>query len=132
MLDLLSSVVREGTGTAARLDRPAGGKTGTSQDYHDAWFVGFTSDLVVGVWAGNDDNTPMNNVTGGSLPANIWHDFVSAAESIRRPPAGPVSVMGGTPSARTISFATTGNSGTNDTHSRDVAGWQPFRFLFRF
>ncbi|MFZ3225897.1 MAG: PBP1A family penicillin-binding protein, partial [Xanthobacteraceae bacterium] len=62
MLDLLSSVVREGTGTSARLDRPVGGKTGTSEDYRDAWFVGFTSDLVVGVWVGNDDNSPMNDV----------------------------------------------------------------------
>ncbi len=80
MLDLLTSVVRQGTGTAARLDRPSGGKTGTSQDYRDAWFVGFTSDLVVGVWVGNDDDTPMNGVVGGSIPASIWHDFVAAAE----------------------------------------------------
>jgi penicillin-binding protein 1A len=87
MLDLLSSVVREGTGRAARLDRPVGGKTGTSQDYHDAWFVGFTSDLIVGVWVGNDDNTSMNSVTGGSLPAAIWHDFVAAAEAGRPPQA---------------------------------------------
>ena len=87
MLDLLSSVVREGTGTAARLDRPVGGKTGTSEDYRDAWFVGFTSDLVVGVWVGNDDNSPMNGVVGGSVPAAIWHDFVSAAETVRSAPA---------------------------------------------
>ena len=130
MLDLMSSVVREGTGTAARLDRPAGGKTGTSEDYHDAWFVGFTSDLVVGVWAGNDDNSPMNGVTGGSLPASIWHDFVSAAEAVRKAPAGPVSAMGGAPSARTISF--TGIANSNETHNHYVGGWQPFRFLFRF
>jgi 1A family penicillin-binding protein len=84
MIDLLSSVVREGTGRAAHLDRPAAGKTGTSEDYRDAWFVGFTPDLVVGVWVGNDDNTPMNRVTGGSLPATIWHDFVMRAEMIRR------------------------------------------------
>jgi penicillin-binding protein 1A len=85
MIDLLSSVVREGTGHAARLDRPVGGKTGTSEDYRDAWFVGFTSDLIVGIWLGNDDNSPMNGVTGGSLPAGIWHDFVSAAEASRGP-----------------------------------------------
>jgi penicillin-binding protein 1A len=130
MLDLMSSVVREGTGTAARLDQPAGGKTGTSEDYHDAWFVGFTSDLVVGVWAGNDDNSPMNGVTGGSLPASIWHDFVSAAEAVRKSPAGPVNAMAGTPSARTISFA--GIADSNETHNNYVGGWQPFRFLFRF
>src|SRR6202012_3600797 len=69
---------------AARLDRPVGGKTGTSEDYRDAWFVGFTSDLVVGVWVGNDDNSPMNGVTGGSVPASIWHDFVGAAEPLLR------------------------------------------------
>src|SRR4029077_5359437 len=77
--------VREGTGRAAQVDRPVAGKTGTSEDYRDAWFVGFTPDLVVGVWVGNDDNTPMNGVTGGSLPATIWHDFVTRAETIWKP-----------------------------------------------
>lgn len=84
MMDLLSSVVRDGTGRAAQLDLPVAGKTGTSQDYRDAWFVGFTPDLVVGVWVGNDDNSPMKGVTGGSLPATIWHDFVKTAEPLRR------------------------------------------------
>jgi 1A family penicillin-binding protein len=79
MLDLLSSVVREGTGKAARVSGPAGGKTGTTQDYRDAWFIGFTPDIVVGVWVGNDDNSPMQNVTGGTIPATIWHDFVTQA-----------------------------------------------------
>lgn len=83
MLDLLRAVVAEGTGTAARLDRPVAGKTGTSQDYRDAWFVGFTSDFVVGVWVGNDDDTPMKQVVGGDVPAKIWHDFVVAAEKIK-------------------------------------------------
>ena len=89
MIDLLSSVVREGTGRAAALDQPVGGKTGTSEDYHDAWFIGFTSDLIVGVWVGNDDNSPMNSVTGGSLPASIWHDFVRTAEAGHRPQSAP-------------------------------------------
>jgi hypothetical protein len=79
MLDLLSSVVREGTGKGARVSGPVAGKTGTTQDYRDAWFIGFTPDMVVGVWVGNDDNSPMNNVTGGGLPASIWHDFVVQA-----------------------------------------------------
>jgi penicillin-binding protein 1A len=77
MLDLLTSVVREGTGRAIRINGPAAGKTGTSQSYRDAWFVGFTPDIVVGVWVGNDDNTPTRNVTGGDLPARIWAEFVS-------------------------------------------------------
>ena len=79
MIDLLSAVINEGTGRAARLDRPAAGKTGTSQDYRDAWFIGFTSDLTAGVWVGNDDNRPMKRVTGGGLPAEIWRDFMLEA-----------------------------------------------------
>ena len=80
MLDLLQGVVNEGTGKAARLPNiPVGGKTGTTQEYRDAWFIGFTPDIVVGVWVGNDDNTPTNRVVGGDLPANIWHDFVGRA-----------------------------------------------------
>jgi penicillin-binding protein 1A len=98
MMDLLSGVVREGTGRAAQLDLPVAGKTGTSQDYRDAWFVGFTPDLVVGVWVGNDDNSPMKGVTGGSLPAMIWHDFVRGAEPLRRS-EGAMAVLYGTKAA---------------------------------
>ena len=96
MIDLLSSVVREGTGRAAQIDQSVAGKTGTSQDYRDAWFVGFTSDLVVGVWVGNDDNAAMKNVTGGSLPATIWHDFVSGAEPLRRSQEAAATPVRGT------------------------------------
>jgi 1A family penicillin-binding protein len=92
MLDLLQAVVREGTGKAARLPNVAvGGKTGTTQEYRDAWFVGFTPDLIVGVWVGNDDNAPMNKVVGGDLPAQIWHDFLTRAAPLlakgKSPPA---------------------------------------------
>jgi penicillin-binding protein 1A len=79
MSQMLTEVVTVGTGKAARLDRPAAGKTGTSQDFRDAWFMGYTADLVAGVWVGNDDGTPMKRVTGGRLPAKIWHDFMTAA-----------------------------------------------------
>jgi membrane peptidoglycan carboxypeptidase len=58
---------------------PVFGKTGTTQDHRDAWFIGFTPDLVVGVWVGNDDNAPMRAVTGGGLPAAIWRSFVADA-----------------------------------------------------
>jgi penicillin-binding protein 1A len=78
---MLYDAVVEGTGHAARLpDREAAGKTGTTQDYHDAWFVGFTADYVTGVWVGNDDSKPMRNVTGGLLPAAIWKDVMVVAE----------------------------------------------------
>ena len=77
---LLRDVVQRGTGRAAAIDGVSvAGKTGTSQDYRDAWFVGFTDQLVVGVWVGNDDRSPMKGMTGGSLPAQIWKSFVTAA-----------------------------------------------------
>ena len=58
---------------------PAAGKTGTSQDFRDAWFVGYTANLVTGVWLGNDDNSPTKKATGGGLPAEIWTRFMTAA-----------------------------------------------------
>jgi penicillin-binding protein 1A len=79
LLDLLQAVVSEGTGKAARLAEPSFGKTGTAQDHRDALFVGFTGDIVIGVWVGNDDHSPMKGVTGGGLPAEIWHDFAARA-----------------------------------------------------
>lgn len=79
LLELLGATVNQGTGRAARLSIPAYGKTGTSQDYRDALFIGFAGDLVVGVWIGNDDNTPLRNMTGGGLPARIWRDFMGQA-----------------------------------------------------
>src|SRR3954470_24716639 len=79
MKDLLSAVVQQGTGRGAALQVPTYGKTGTSQDNRDALFVGFAGDLVVGVWVGNDDNSPLGQVAGGGLPARIWRDFTAAA-----------------------------------------------------
>ncbi len=79
---LMVATVTSGTGRGARLDeRPSAGKTGTTQDYRDAWFVGFTADLVCGVWIGNDDNAPMKHATGGTLPAHIFKSFMEDAES---------------------------------------------------
>ena len=76
-----------GTGRQAALRRPAAGKTGTSQDHRDAWFVGFTAELVVGVWVGNDDGRPMKRVTGGGLPAAIFRDFILRAQGDAAVPA---------------------------------------------
>ena len=82
MNDFLRAVVREGTAKRAQFGGfDIGGKTGTSQDYRDAWFVGFTSYLVTGVWVGNDDNSPTRKVTGGSLPTEIWKDVMQEAHA---------------------------------------------------
>ena len=77
--DMLSAVIALGTGQAAWISRPAAGKTGTSQDFRDAWFIGYSADLVTGVWFGNDNNTPMAKVTGGGLPARLWREFMLVA-----------------------------------------------------
>jgi penicillin-binding protein 1A len=83
MNEMLMSVITNGTGRSAQIGRPAAGKTGTTSDYKDAWFIGYTPDLVAGVWVGNDNNEPMKKVTGGNLPAKIWHDFMlNALEKI--------------------------------------------------
>ena len=79
LIDLLRGVVEHGTGRAASLSGFAAGKTGTAQDYRDAWFIGFNDSLIVGVWVGNDDHSPMKKVTGGSLPAGIWKAFMEQA-----------------------------------------------------
>jgi penicillin-binding protein 1A len=74
---MMTEVLNSGTGGRARLDgREAAGKTGTTQSARDAWFVGFTADYVVGVWMGYDDNRPLTGVTGGGLPAEIWHEVM--------------------------------------------------------
>ena len=83
MTAMLETVIERGTGAAARIGKPAAGKTGTTDDYKDAWFVGYTPTIVTGVWVGNDDNTRMGGLTGGSVPAVIWRDIMKVAvESI--------------------------------------------------
>ncbi|HVN00509.1 MAG TPA: PBP1A family penicillin-binding protein [Caulobacteraceae bacterium] len=99
MVGMLKTVITAGTGTGANIGRPAAGKTGTSQDWRDAWFVGFTPDLLTAVWVGNDNGAPMAKVTGGELPAEIWRRFMSVALKttpprdfpwlVAEPPPGP-------------------------------------------
>ncbi|MEM9574116.1 MAG: transglycosylase domain-containing protein [Pseudomonadota bacterium] len=76
---MMSKTVEKGTARAARFDHPAAGKTGTSQNSRDAWFVGYTRNLTTGVWFGNDDGSPTKKVTGGSLPAKAWRQFMVKA-----------------------------------------------------
>ena len=95
------------TGTARRADLPgwqAAGKTGTSQDFRDAWFVGFTSHMIAGVWLGNDDNSPTKRASGGSLPVDIWSHFMQAAHA-GIPPAPLVDGIWMAPAAPDIPVA---------------------------
>jgi penicillin-binding protein 1A len=80
MAFMMSKVVEEGTARRAILDgMKSAGKTGTTNSYRDAWFVGYTGNFVCGVWFGNDDYSPLNRMTGGSLPAQTWHDIMAYA-----------------------------------------------------
>jgi penicillin-binding protein 1A len=110
MISMMQGVIERGTGRKAKLDRPAAGKTGTTQENHDAWFVGFTPDWAAGVWVGNDDSRPMKGVAGGDLPAEIWRRVMVLAHQglpVRDFPAAgapvaPTSVANG---AETVVFA---------------------------
>jgi penicillin-binding protein 1A len=122
MLDVMAATVENGTARKAKIDRPVYGKTGTSQNFRDAWFIGLTSDLVTGVWVGNDDNAPMDKVTGGTLPVMIFHDFMAPAlastpiADVQRPGGDVVAVA--TPQESEGSWLTellTGSGGSADT-----------------
>ncbi|MDE1149172.1 MAG: PBP1A family penicillin-binding protein [Azospirillaceae bacterium] len=81
LVRMMMGVVQIGTGRSAQLpDRPIAGKTGTTQDYRDAWFMGFTADYVTGVWLGNDDGDEMKRITGGTLPAKLWKAIMTDLE----------------------------------------------------
>jgi len=99
---MMNAMMREtvASGTARRADLPAwpvAGKTGTSQEFRDAWFIGFTSQLVTGVWLGNDDNTPTKRITGGGLPVEVWSQFMRAAHRGRTPSELPGDAMAALP-----------------------------------
>ncbi len=79
MTAIMKTVITSGTGRAANIGKPAAGKTGTTDDSKDAYFIGFTPDVTTGVWVGNDDNSQMGGITGGTIPAKIWHDVMLVA-----------------------------------------------------
>ena len=79
MTAIMKTVIQSGTGRAANIGKPAAGKTGTTDDCKDAYFIGFTPDVVTGVWVGNDDNSRMGELTGGTVPAKIWRDVMLVA-----------------------------------------------------
>ena len=98
MNQMLRSVITGGTATAAAIEGyDLAGKTGTTSDYKDAWFVGYTGGFVTAVWVGRDDNTPMRRVTGGGAPAAIWRRFMADALprlNVQRIPDGPAMPEG--------------------------------------
>jgi penicillin-binding protein 1A len=96
---MMNAMMREvvASGTARRAEVPGwtvAGKTGTSQDFRDAWFIGFTSQLVTGVWLGNDDNTPTKKITGGGLPVEVWSQFMRVAHRGKPPTDVPGAIAG--------------------------------------
>lgn len=118
MNDMLNAALVAGTGRRAALPRhPAAGKTGTTQDFRDAWFIGYTAHMTTGVWIGNDDGTPMRRVMGGNLPAQIWHDVMLEAHKDKTPAALP-----GTSSHDTVA-SRSGEPPLARTEDREALPW---------
>jgi len=133
MNDMLNAALVAGTGRKAALEsHPAAGKTGTSQDFRDAWFVGYTAHMTAGIWLGNDDGAPMDRVVGGSLPAGIWRTVMSAAHK-----SLPVLPLPGTyrPGTRIgpdrEPFLARTNTGTNTGTNIDTGAGQRGKLVAR-
>lgn len=118
LIYMMYNVVQNGTGSRARLDGvEAAGKTGTTQAARDAWFMGFTADYVVGVWMGYDDNSPLTGVTGGGLPADIWHETMKRVQQGQQGNPLPMlrpSVPPQIPANATQSVSNSGGRQNND------------------
>ncbi|HZL39440.1 MAG TPA: PBP1A family penicillin-binding protein [Pseudolabrys sp.] len=113
MNDMMAQTLTIGTAHKAALPGwPAAGKTGTSQDFRDAWFIGYTAHLVTGVWLGNDDGTPTKKITGGSLPVDIWSRFMRTAHQ-----GVPVAALPGPPAAGVMSGLFSNNAPAPATES---------------
>ncbi|MBS9715410.1 transglycosylase domain-containing protein [Pseudohalocynthiibacter aestuariivivens] len=120
LIYMMNQVVEAGTGQRAKLPgRPAAGKTGTTQAARDAWFLGFTADYVAGVWMGYDNNTPLTGVTGGGLPAEIWHEtMLRVHEGL---PAQPLPMITPVPPQPPLSeLRTRGNRGRRDRQADGI------------
>jgi penicillin-binding protein 1A len=132
MTELMVATVTTGTGKAARLDaRPTAGKTGTTQDFRDAWFVGFTSEYVCGVWIGNDNNASMVHATGGTLPARLFKAFMEDAEagkpvapltSLKLAPPPPAPAVAATATVASADVPSAAQAGTAATAPADKPG----------
>jgi len=142
MIRMMEGVISHGTGTRAAFGRPAAGKTGTSQNWRDAWFVGFTPDWAAGVWVGDDHGRPMAKVVGGDLPAEMWrkfmiiaHDGLAVHDFANLPEAGPGAPGTGPPDegatpqdGQTIAAASTpddGQSSVSTTPTPNPASADP-------
>ena len=90
---MLKRTIVDGTGRFAKIDRPAAAKTGTSQNFRDAWFIGYSPDFISGVWVGNDDGSGMKGVTGGTVPAKIWKDVMLKAHKSYPPKELPGEIF---------------------------------------
>jgi penicillin-binding protein 1A len=123
LMTLLRRVVTSGTGRGADTGGFVAGKTGTSQDYRDAWFIGFNETLVVGVWVGNDAHSPMRDVTGGSVPTQIWRRFVEASGAIAR--IGPRVAADQTPAPAAAPRETVGTEGQDSFPFRAATPERP-------
>jgi penicillin-binding protein 1A len=118
---MMNGVMTDGTGRGAQIPgHEAAGKTGTTQDYRDAWFVGYTTDYVAGVWVGNDDSSPMRNVTGGTLPAEIWKGVMTFAE--KDLPAKPLDMSPIQPPNAVTDNTELGTSDEESDNSASVSG----------
>jgi penicillin-binding protein 1A len=115
MNQMMHNVFVIGTATKASVPGwPMAGKTGTSDDYKDAWFVGFTGNLVAGVWLGNDDGTPTRGVSGGNLPTEVWHNFMKTALQDQK----PVALLGVAGAGQDARYANAGERGRGQPQRR--------------
>jgi penicillin-binding protein 1A len=139
---MMNAMMREtvASGTARRADIPGwtvAGKTGTSQDFRDAWFIGYTSALVAGVWLGNDDDTPTRKLTGGSLPVEVWSAFMRTALRGRPPVSVPATddaaavASGGTEFHPVPPGAIPGGRGPGRPAEGSIDGWLLDRLFSR-